>query len=368
MSKLFHMVRQYLNGVRTFEKLRLYQLLGVVMALVHLVFCGVFFSLEIYPLAVYNVGVVLFYLLEVVMIAKFSKPTVFFVFSLCEIMFHSVMATVLCGWDWGFMLYTIGLVSLAFYMCFTLSYVKRGLRIAFAVTIAIYLIYFFTLAMTNRISPIYGDISEHVKNSMYYFNTFLSFGFILFVSVLFSAEVRFMQRNLESENKTLSEDANFDPLTHLHNRRSMNDILKERVTEAQSKDKHFSLLMIDIDSFKAVNDTYGHEMGDEVLIEVATIIKEEVREEDVVCRWGGEEILVLVDDSYQVAVTVAERIRKAVANHLFRLDEKVVHITITIGAAEYTEGDTIRELVASADERMYYGKQHGKNRVVGRVS
>ena len=365
MAAFFHSLRQYMNGVRTFEKQRPYQLLGLMLALVHFVFASIFFSVYILPLAIYNSCVIVFYIVETELLLRLKNPTLLFVFALCEILFHSVLATLLCGWDWGFMLYTIGLVSLTFYMCFTLDRVKNELKLSLALSFAIYMIYFFTLAISRHTNPVYEEIDEHVKVSTYYFNTFLSFFFILFVSVLFSMEVRYMKRNLEKENATLTEDANSDPLTGLNNRRSMNGILKEKLKEAQTSGEPFSLLMIDIDSFKAVNDTYGHQMGDEVLVGLAKILKEQVRESDVVCRWGGEEMLILIHNKSEAAEACAERIRLATANHLFKGKNIAIRITITIGLATYQEGLSLRELIECADRRLYYGKEHGKNQVVG---
>ena len=127
----------------------------------------------------------------------------------------------------------------------------------------------------------------------------------------------------------------------------------------------FSLIMCDIDNFKKINDTYGHDFGDIVLREVAAITMQQVGTNGYVCRWGGEEILILVSSSAKEnAGRIAENIRRNVANHVFELNNKWIHCTLTLGIAVYKEGDTIEATITNADYNLYQGKRTGKNMVV----
>ena len=127
----------------------------------------------------------------------------------------------------------------------------------------------------------------------------------------------------------------------------------------------FSLILIDIDNFKFVNDDYGHLSGDTVLKKVADILKETLRKDDIICRWGGEEILVLLNDTkLDDAKSVAEKIRSNVESDQIELDEKILKITITAGVCSSDKSETICDMINSADKCLYKGKASGKNCVV----
>lgn len=163
----------------------------------------------------------------------------------------------------------------------------------------------------------------------------------------------------------LDRHANYDTLTHLLNRRTMDTYLNEAIHEAHSKKSTFCLMMIDIDDFKHVNDTYGHEFGDEVLKYVANTISTGVKKNDYVFRWGGEEILVLLKTDSEKAYAAAERIRNDIVKDaiLYNNKEKVF-VSVTIGLSSFNENHTIKDMMEDADQKLYYGKNNGKNQVV----
>lgn len=164
----------------------------------------------------------------------------------------------------------------------------------------------------------------------------------------------------------LEKYVNYDTLTHLLNRRSMDNYLQAAHRQAKTGQATFCLMMMDIDDFKKVNDTYGHDCGDEVLKYVAHTISTGVKKNDYVFRWGGEEILVLLNTDFDKALAAAERIRADIARDPvdYRGTTKVP-VTITIGVSPYTAGATIQQMMDDADAKLYYGKKHGKNQVVG---
>ena len=124
------------------------------------------------------------------------------------------------------------------------------------------------------------------------------------------------------------------------------------------------MIIGDIDDFKKVNDTYGHNIGDDVLVNVAEIITSQIPEDAYVCRWGGEEILILIHDPAQTAVSIAEKIRNKIAESITQTEDIPIHITMTFGIAEYIPGLSITKLISVADDNLYKGKKDGKNRVV----
>ena len=122
--------------------------------------------------------------------------------------------------------------------------------------------------------------------------------------------------------------------------------------------------MGDIDNFKKVNDTYGHDFGDEVLKAVAAALKKSTRDDDVVCRWGGEEFLIAINGNRKITIDVAERMRTAVSEIRIPAGNDVISVTMTFGVTESIPGFNADKLVGIADENLYKGKTSGKNKVV----
>ena len=166
----------------------------------------------------------------------------------------------------------------------------------------------------------------------------------------------------------LEKYVNYDTLTHLLNRRSMDNYLQAAYKQAKTGKATFCLMMMDIDDFKKVNDTYGHAFGDEVLKYVAATISTGVKKDDNVFRWGGEEILVLLETDEEKTVAAAERIRKDIAKDpVIYQDGTEVYVTVTIGVAPYHNGVSIQQMMEEADAKLYFGKRNGKNQVVSRL-
>lgn len=157
---------------------------------------------------------------------------------------------------------------------------------------------------------------------------------------------------------------NYDSLTRLLNRRTMSTYLENAKRKADEKGDPFCLLMLDIDDFKHVNDVYGHACGDEVLKAVAKSIMHSVSSNDYIFRWGGEEILVLVNTDATMAVKIAERIRRGIQNLNIEYKNNIVNVTATIGLVQYEKGMNLKVLFEQADNKMYEGKTGGKNTVV----
>lgn len=159
-----------------------------------------------------------------------------------------------------------------------------------------------------------------------------------------------------------------DALTQIANARHFNEFLEREVLRTVRHSRPLSLVLFDIDRFKAVNDQLGHLGGDFTLRELAACVKKVVRREDQFARYGGEEFaLVLIETSQKDAVLAAERVRALVEKHPFRFDDKVFNLTISLGVADCPLDGTAtpRELMRRADENLYAAKRAGRNRVVG---
>jgi two-component system cell cycle response regulator len=158
-----------------------------------------------------------------------------------------------------------------------------------------------------------------------------------------------------------------DALTGLYNRRYMESHVGTLVEQASSRGKPLTVLVLDIDYFKSVNDTYGHDAGDDVLREFALRIRKAIRGIDLACRYGGEEFVVVMPETdLAVATMVAERLRRRVAGEPFAIQQGThsVEVTISIGIAGLGSGDSAASVLKRADQALYRAKRDGRNRVV----
>ena len=158
--------------------------------------------------------------------------------------------------------------------------------------------------------------------------------------------------------------ATLDALTNLNNRRQFEVRLKQEIAITKRQKNPLCAMMVDIDFFKKVNDTYGHASGDAVLRTVASIIKEHLRESDIPSRYGGEEFAVLLPYTHiEEAKIVGERLRKAVETTPIPIDKKNINVTISMGLAEFSPQETGEDLFKRADSALYEAKESGRNRV-----
>lgn len=169
--------------------------------------------------------------------------------------------------------------------------------------------------------------------------------------------------NLRREIKKLKKEVRIDPLTGLYNRHSMKEQIKNEMSRVDRYGETFSLLIIDIDYFKNINDTHGHLVGDSVLAETALLIKKSLRESDSVFRYGGEEFLaILPSTSVKGAVSTADKLRLRISEADFSDFE--LKITVSIGVSEYSLQQSEEELIHSVDMALYDAKRNGRNRVM----
>lgn len=175
------------------------------------------------------------------------------------------------------------------------------------------------------------------------------------------------QNNLLRSKKELEKLSRIDDLTNIPNRRNIMDRLKDELVIHLRKKRPMSLAVIDIDKFKHVNDTHGHQCGDFVLFEMARILSSRLRGYDAIGRYGGEEfMLILPETSRKEAILTCERLRKAVKNHTFKHQEQKIQVTISIGISFKDEREIINaeDLFKLADHCLYLAKKGGRNQVV----
>jgi two-component system cell cycle response regulator len=158
-----------------------------------------------------------------------------------------------------------------------------------------------------------------------------------------------------------------DALTGLYNRRYMETHVGTLVEQAATRGKPLTVLVLDIDYFKSINDGHGHDAGDDVLREFALRIRKSIRGIDLACRYGGEEFVVVMPETdLAVATMVAERLRRRIASEPFLIQKgaRSVEVTISIGIAALGSGDNAASVLKRADQALYRAKRDGRNRVV----
>ena len=190
----------------------------------------------------------------------------------------------------------------------------------------------------------------------------------------FQSQTDAMREELEDSKRITSKltqlleqvesKAMIDPLTQVFNRGTYNMEIAQMIKEFKRYKNPAALIIIDIDHFKIFNDDYGHKAGDAVLTLVASVIKDAVRDTDMVFRYGGEEFVVLLDNlDLKNALTVAEKVRAQIESHHLTNKANVLNVTVSIGLSCFKEGDIETSIFERADKALYKGKQNGRNRV-----
>ena len=208
------------------------------------------------------------------------------------------------------------------------------------------------LSVEAQISNLTKDVQK-----VFYFNLFSS----LFVTLIITLLILFI---VNSNNKKILHLAEFDTLTNIINRRVFQEKFEYFLSLSKRDEKNLSLVFLDIDNFKNINDTFGHNIGDEVLKLFASIIKTHLRETDLVGRWGGEEFtILLIDCDLEEAKIIIEKLRATIENskalhHLVKYS-----VTASFGVTEVMRDDNADAIIQRADDAMYSSKEAGKNRI-----
>lgn len=173
---------------------------------------------------------------------------------------------------------------------------------------------------------------------------------------------RMLRTEKEKSDERLYELATKDTLTNVYNRRYFVDFLNQQIKKCIESKVQFSLILLDLDHFKNINDEYGHLVGDEVLKEVALLLKKSLRESDIICRWGGEEFIIfLLNTNIDAAGMIAEKLRSYIEQMKI---EGVSSVTASFGATQWIEGDDATSIFKRIDNSLYLAKLTGRNKVV----
>lgn len=260
------------------------------------------------------------------------------------------------GWSAGMQNFFI----LVLLMVFFGSYAGLGVKLILAaIVLAARVVVILTL---GGVKPV-GEISWLTDKLLQIVNISAVFSAIIYVSYTFSKAEKEHEGKLVEYNDRLRKEAYTDQLTGLYNRRRAKDYLAD-LNDSDTVST-ISLAIGDIDFFKKVNDTYGHDSGDEVLKKMAEIMTASMRSNTFIARWGGEEFLIVFPDCNGDEAHIAlERLRRTIQNTTITVGGQQINVTMTFGLAEYDYSGDFEKSIKAADDNLYRGKENGRNQVV----
>lgn len=346
---------QLVSRVRMTDRAR-YCFLAVFLGCVHLLLAIVGFILMCLPLACTNLAVAALDLLSICGTKNsrnfFARISILY-FATC---IQSLYACVLLGWNYGFSTYNLVMIPVMLSTVYLMEHGENSSSYTICYTLVNCVATLGFCWILYRGEPVYYyPVPTDLKVA--FFNNIMGFLLLLCFSVQFILELTVSRKELQARNEELTQLANYDELTKLRNRRSILAIWKDLGRN------DYCVVMGDIDDFKKINDTYGHERGDDVLKLVASNLDSAVDTVDYVSRWGGEEFLMIVFGNIAYALKVVDRVQQELRAADLRADGKKLTVTMTFGvceASEVPDGD-IDEIIRHADERLYLGKTSGKN-------
>ncbi len=332
-----------------------FPLFGCLMA--HMLYFTLFLSAGVKEMAIFNVFSMTFYLFEMIFFKKVKDKINLIYASIAEIILHVCFATVFVGWTPDFGMFLLMLVTMVFLMPNRNS--KIPFIIMFSCIVPYCILHFLYI---DEDSTVY-QINETVYATIFYVINFVIGGFVLiYTSVIYTFRNRYLECKLRVQNEQLKVMASIDPLTKLSNRRAMKKDLDEVSGKSKEGGKKYVVGIGDIDNFKKVNDTYGHDYGDIVLTTVASVIRDTIPENGHAARWGGEEFFfVLADSDIEEGRAVADSMISQIRQKQFTKDGVSFSVTMTFGICEGLPDDDVDAVITRADKRLYVGKNNGKN-------
>ena len=184
-------------------------------------------------------------------------------------------------------------------------------------------------------------------------------------TMLLDREKSSLITQLSEMDRSLELATRVDPMTGLANRRDIMEKMERELSRSERHQRKFSVMLVDLDDFKKVNEKYGNNDGDDVLVEVARVLMSCVRKEDVCARWGGEEFLfLLTETNIEGVLTLARKTLDSISMTEFKVNRPGIRITASIGLCEYQTGHTIHDCITRAYQALRQAKQEGKNRFV----
>lgn len=322
----------------------------IMCLMVHAFNAILFYCLGLVPFAALNIFSTVFY---AVILQLFKKNTDFYIiFTYFEIITFSFISELFASGAFCYIFYVVGMISAVFYLLppkKRMKHIFQGIGIIYA--LVIYYIYMKKICLF----PEYALIVEVYKGRIGFLNLCITLFTLFYVSNLYFFE-------MNAARDTLTYCSNHDLMTGLFNRRFFEHIMQRNKSENENE---YTIAIFDIDDFKKVNDTYGHEAGDCVLKTVSKILEEDACEDHVTVRWGGEEFILYMpqtgeNEAYEHLESLCSKIRGSTVEY----SEHKIKVTVTVGMCTGKDLTDYENIIRQADDKLYWGKRNGKNRVV----
>lgn len=269
----------------------------------------------------------------------------------------ALLTTWLLGWSSGFFFLALLIIPIIFHN----SYWNQIIKCTLAFAILSVIVGLFILSWQQAS---YWVLDNSFLKILAIINLIVTVVVLAITGHYFETSAADAEKALIQTNKKLAGLATTDPVTNLVNRRIILSRIEQEKNRMERGSKPFTLIMVDVDNFKQVNDEYGHSGGDYVLVNLAEAISLALRKQDEVARWGGDEFLIMLPETdVEGGVIVAEKIRIKILETPFIYRDLNIPVTITLGVGACEPGSGIGSCIRKADQALYVGKQAGKNRV-----
>jgi diguanylate cyclase (GGDEF)-like protein len=335
----------------------------LIFAIVHLLIFALAMATRAFFAGFYQAIPICWYVYLYCIKGRAFEPRIYGI-TVFEMIANAFVCTVFIGGGYGFFLYLLIVPANSYFMNYHIRKNDLGEINPITPSLVSLLAAIGIKLLDGRFEESAHYVNSTLTNIVYSVNLCVFFGAIVFIMLAFYASMNAVEQEIQAKNELLARAANTDFLTGALNRRSFTRRFRTYTRAYSINHIPFCAVMCDIDDFKAVNDTYGHDIGDIVIVHAVAAIKKRLGENDVMCRWGGEEFLLIISGVHtEDALPRIEEIRAELDDSTVDTDKGAVHFTMTFGMANY-HGGTMESLVNLADDRLYFGKTHGKNMIV----
>ena len=361
-SRSSEMIRDFVaNNQKLFEETNerfIYAIGFALCLLAHTTYLIMFIILRVREMMYFNIFSVVFYLSLTILILILRKGQNILVYSAAtEVIVHASLATYLMGWEPDFGILLLIIIPVLFL-------VMKGRLLVPYIFSALSMGMFIWLRV-RKISNAelkYNFTSNKIIGSLYIFNAVVGVLAMVYILTVYMLKRVNMEYKLTAQSEEFKKAASIDPLTQLFNRRAMNEKIREIRRNSVTPRSRYVIGIGDIDNFKSINDTYGHDTGDKVLVYVANLFISLIPDGGYAARWGGEEFLFVLPESQIVdGLDFTDQLHKSLRAHTFEIDDCLFGVTMTFGVSEGIPTDKIDTVITHADKRLYKGKNNGKN-------
>ena len=356
-----YMIKDFLNRMSSDEGTAIrYRIIYAFCFVIHAFYAILFGTVEVTELMAFNIFSTCMYCTGLFSLRNNKYTFFWFLILSGEIFLHGFLCSFFLGYNYHFFLYSLAMIPVTFFMTYLDPAVKHPYIISTVMSAINVVTMILSLIYSRDHEAVYNTFPGEFISAVDMINLVNAIMILVSFSVMFISKINYDLGALKEQNETLDKLANYDQLTGLRNRNHIREIFGQYIKSTEP----YCVILGDIDDFKRVNDTYGHSAGDEVLKTISSIILDNVGEKGVVCRWGGEEILILVKGSDAEGIKLAETILGQIRAATVESGKYKINVTMTFGLCDYGDAMNIEKLISLADKRLYIGKKSGKNQVV----